>query len=100
MSIQPPPPRAIPLRPIEQFLLGHFVPVQSTYCVAIAWNPETSAIGIKYDDGAGWWYFPYSRDEAISLFTSPSKGQWAWTFIRVRGKGNVHRHRRGAVRFQ
>lgn len=86
-------PEAIPLTQLEQFLLNHFVPVQSTYCVAIAYNPNVSAVRIKYDDGRIGVYFPVSEDEAKSLFYAPSKGKWVWSFLRIRG--TRHGHQRG-----
>jgi hypothetical protein len=89
-------PQAIPLTDEEQYLAGRFMPVSSSYCTHIAYNPVTSAIGVQFSDGTKWWYFPFSRSDALSLWHAPSHGEWLWRFTRV--AGTVHQHRRGAAR--
>jgi len=83
---------------LEQFLHGQRTPVASTYCIAMAFEPNANAITVWYGDGAVWNYSPYTAREAQSLFESSSKGEWIWNHIRVRGPGGKHKHRRGAAK--
>jgi len=87
------------------FLAGELVFVSSSNVVAIQWlrdSPDaaTGRLMVEYREGVAWLYSPFSQEEAEDLLRAPSKGEWVWDNVRVKGEGNSHLHRKDAVRLR
>ena len=77
---------------------GQWESTSSSNVRAIAYDQERHMIKIRYNDGAEWGYWPYSREEARILYLTGSKGNYVFDFIRVRGRGHAGQHQRNATR--
>lgn len=71
---------------------GKFENVTSSNVGAIAYDIALSQVKIEYKSGDTWGYDPIPIALAKGLYFTGSKGTWLWDYIRVRGKGNAHRH--------
>lgn len=79
---------------------GQLLIVHSSNVRDAVYNLPGQKLIITYMDGATWEYSPVSEHEALLFAQSQSKGTFVWSFLRVRGKGNKHKHRKNAVRIR
>lgn len=78
--------------PAEFLGTGRVWPVSSSNVATLQYDPEHELLTVGYGNGDRWEYGPVSRGQAEDLALVPSKGTWLWDHVRVRGKGNRHRH--------
>lgn len=79
--------------PIKDRIPDGWVRVQSSNINAVRYDKVLNAIDMQFKDGRIARYFNISPQEATILFTR-SHGQHMWDLIRVRGKGNRHKHKK------
>lgn len=81
------------LEPLMGRIPDGWVTVVSSNINALRYDKVLHAIDTQYKDGRVARYFNISPAEAIVLFTR-SHGGHNWDIIRVRGKGNKHKHKK------
>jgi hypothetical protein len=82
----------------EQFLAGQEVTVDSSHHRSAQYDPAAQAMLFTFTDGGRYKVAPISPAEALEFLRAPSKGEWYWDNVRVRGKGNFHLTRKTVAR--
>jgi hypothetical protein len=76
-----------------------WVSAHSSNIAALRYDRVLGAIDVQYWHGPVWRYFDISPAEARQLFKR-SHGVANWDIIRIRGRGNQHRHKKPAVQLK
>jgi hypothetical protein len=74
----------------EKLVIG----VSSSNVSWIQYDQDFPRLVIGYLNGKAYAYSGVSPQEAAALLFAPSKGEWVWSNIRVRGKGNAKKTRK------
>ena len=77
---------------------GRWEHVESSNVAAIAYDVQRNRLLVRYRSGPEWAYSPISLDIAATMYKAGSKGDFVWSFLKVRGKGNAKIHQVNAVR--
>lgn len=87
--------------PISKFLHQKYVlQVISSNVDLAKYDWEEQILYIRYTNGDRWRYKQVSQLEAERFVLAGSKGDWLWSNVRVRGKGNKHLHKKPAEPYQ
>ena len=83
--------------PVSKFLHHKYtMQVISSNVASARYDWEEMTLYLAYDNGAQWRYKSVSQNEAMDFVLAGSKGDWVWSVLRVRGKGNSRLHRKPA----
>lgn len=83
--------------PVSKFLHHKFTMyVISSNVSAARYDWEEMILYVAYVNGDQWRYKSINSHEAMDFVLTGSKGDWVWSNVRVRGKGNRHLHRKPA----
>jgi hypothetical protein len=52
---------------------------------------DTQQLMLEFLDGSAYLYDDVTPDEAFDFAAAPSKGEWVWNHLRIRGTKNDHR---------
>lgn len=67
--------------------------VNSSNVRLVQYFAESSQMLVEYGNGHSYLYEDVTYDEAQAFVTAPSKGEWVWDVLRVRGSKTAHRKR-------
>lgn len=75
-------------------------PIVSSNVAGMTYSVDKQELVVEYDSGAVWQYGNISEQEALWFYDAGSKGTMVWDIIRVRGKGNRHKHKKPAIQLR
>jgi hypothetical protein len=71
---------------LPQFVMkGKWLKVNSSNVDSAHFDAPRGILTILYRNGSYYQYFGVTPDEALDFAAAPSKGQWIWDNLRVRG---------------
>lgn len=84
---------------IEDFVYGNqLLFVQSSNVAAAQYHLDERQLMVEYLNGDAWMYQPVTEEMAIEFARAPSKGNWVWDNLKVRGTKT--KHQVGAVKIR
>ena len=87
-------PDASPVGPEDSNRFLHFnqvISVNSSNVASAQYDRSRQELTLEYENGSAYVYREVSEAEAQSFLTAPSKGEWVWDNLRVRGSKTAHR---------
>jgi hypothetical protein len=92
LGLPPTGPAPVGVEDIDMFAnWGEKIFVTSTNVQAARYDAAAEELTLWFLNGSAYVYSQVGKHEAIGFITAPSKGDWVWDNLRIRGTHDGHR---------